>query len=147
MFGRLVLRVRDCSTRCALGACVIEKHFTVNQDGGAPDDKNSLNPEQFAHMVQEIRALEAALSGGGIKQPVSHGTHQPGEDEVADRWAHRSLYAARDVAAGETLTTDMVITLRPWGGIEPKDFGIVVGKKLSHPIKAREVLTFDHFFS
>ncbi len=130
-----------------LGACVIEKHFTIDQKGGAPDDANSLNPEQFQTMVMEIRALEAAMKGSGIKQPVSRGEHAPGEDEIPDRWAHRSIYSARDIAAGETLTLEMIITLRPQGGIEPKDFHIVEGKKLTKFVAARQPLTFDLFFS
>ena len=129
----------------ALGACVIERHFTDDQSGGSADDENSLNPAQFANMVKEVRVLENALLAAGIKQPVSKPGHKLTEDEIADRWARRSVYAARDIAVGEVVAEADIITLRPWGGMEPKDFKLVEGKKLTRAIKAREALTLEHF--
>jgi sialic acid synthase SpsE len=96
-------------------------------------------------MVEEIRFTEQALSGSGIKQPVSKKTHELGEDEISDRWARRSLYAAQDIKEGVVLTEEMIITLRPWGGIAPKDAGLVIGKKVLRTIKARVPITWDDF--
>lgn len=132
-------------TAVALGACVIEKHFTTEQKGGSNDDLNSLEIEDFKRTVEEIRNTEQALSRAGIKQPVSHEDHALGKDEIADRWARRSLYAVRDIPAGTLLTEDMIITLRPWGGIVPKDVGLVIGKKVRRTIKARAPITWDDF--
>lgn len=129
----------------ALGACVIEKHFTTERGGGSNDDPNSLEIEEFKRTVEEIRNAEQALSIAGIKQPVSVGDHALGEDEISDRWARRSLYAAYDIPIGAVLTEDMVITLRPWGGIAPKDAGLVIGKKVIRAIKARAPITWDDF--
>ncbi len=129
----------------ALGACVLEKHITDSQKGGSRDDENSMTIPEFQTWVADIRKLEQALSGTGIKQPVSHTTHVLGEDEVSDRWARRSLYAARDIEAGETLKEDMIITLRPWGGIEPKDAALVIGKKVARSIAARSPITWKDF--
>ncbi len=119
----------------ALGACVIERHITDSQEGGSNDDKNSMTAGQFKRMVEEIRALEASLSGSGIKEPVS--APDRAVDEMKERGTRRSLYAARDIRAGETLAEDMMITLRPVRGVEPKDLGRVVGKKVLHAIPAR----------
>lgn len=119
----------------ALGACVIERHITDSQEGGSNDDKNSMMAAQFKRMVEEIRALEAALSGSGVKEPVS--APDRAVDEMKERGTRRSLYAARDIRAGEALTEDMMITLRPVRGVEPKDLGQIVGKKVLHTIPAR----------
>lgn len=124
----------------ALGACIIERHITDSQEGGSNDDKNSMTVAQFKHMVEEVRALEAALSGSGEKAPVS--AHERAVDEMSERGTRRSLYAARDIAAGEGLTEDMVITLRPLRGIEPKDAGRIMGRKALHAIPARFPITW-----
>jgi sialic acid synthase SpsE len=130
----------------ALGACVIEKHLTTDQNGGSNDDLNSLEIEEFRRTVIEIRNTEQALSKKGIKQPVCNKNHSFGKDEIADRWARRSLYAARDIPAGTVVTVDMIITLRPWGGISPKDAGLIIGKKVLRTISARSAITWDYFF-
>jgi N,N'-diacetyllegionaminate synthase len=128
-----------------LGACIIEKHVTDTRTGGSNDDPNSLEPAEFKRMIEEIRNAEAALSGSGIKQPVVRAGHEG--DEIFDRYARRSVYAARALKAGEVLTEDMVVTLRPWGGIAPKDLGLFLGKKLTHDVAARAPLTPDAFFA
>lgn len=128
-----------------LGACVIEKHFTTDIKGGSNDDYNSIEVKEFKHLVQEIRNTEQALLKEGIKQPVSRNTHALGQDEIADRWAQRSLYAARDITAGTQLKEDMIITLRPWGGISPKDFIHIEGKLILHSIKEGQPITWDAF--
>lgn len=129
----------------ALGACVLEKHVTSSRAGESNDDANSVEPTEFVRMVAEIRNAEAALSGSGIKQPVSYEGHE--NDEIADRFARRSVYARRDIKAGETLSTDMVLTLRPWGGIAPRDLELFLGRKVEKDIPARAPVTPDAFFS
>ena len=132
-------------TAVALGACAVEKHFTLSREGGSNDDPNSLSPEELKRYVAEIRYAEGTLRDSGIKQPVVTENHV--HDEINDRWARRSLYAARDLKAGEILTMDMVITLRPWGGIEPKNASLVIGQKLARDVKARAPLAFSDFFA
>lgn len=127
----------------ALGACVIEKHFTDTREGGSHDDPNSLEAEEFRHTVEEIRNTEEAISPSGIKQPVVYPEHAG--DEVHDRWMRRSICAAHDISAGEILTEDMIITLRPSGGIEPKDLRLIIGKKILRDIKARSPISWDDF--
>lgn len=126
-----------------LGACVIEKHFTDEQSGGSNDDPNSLAPEEFRRTVEEIRKAEESLSFSGIKQPVSYPDHQG--DEIFDRWARRSLYAISDIPAGTILTEKMITTLRPWGGLAPKDAQLILGKKTRRSIKKRAPITLDDF--
>lgn len=128
-----------------LGACIIEKHITDDQEGGSNDDVNSVNVEQFKKFVQEIRNAELALKGSGIKQPIVIADHE--KDEIAERWTRRTLYAARDLRAGETIDENKVITLRPWGGIAPKDFPLYRGKKLKKSVKQNEPLKDEHFTS
>lgn len=125
----------------ALGACIIERHITDSQTGGSNDDKNSMTVAQFKHMVEEVRALEAAISGSGEKVPVS--APERAADEIKERGTRRSLYAARDLKAGEIITEGMFITLRPMRGIEPKDAGRIIGKKVSHAILARSPITWE----
>ena len=129
-----------------LGACVLERHLTDNREGGSNDDSGSLTVSEFRHMVLEMRNAEKSLSGSGVKQPVSHVGHKFGEDEVNDTYTRRAVYAARDINAGEKLTENMVITLRPcFGGIAPKDFEIVRGRTVRRAIKSRSPITFDDF--
>lgn len=122
-----------------LGACVIEKHVTDTRTGGSNDDPNSLEPAEFRRLVEEIRNTEAAMSGSGIKQPVSHKGHQG--DEVFDRFARRSCYAKRNLKKGEKLTEEMIVTLRPYGGIAPKDLKHYLGRTLAQDVVARQPIT------
>ncbi len=95
-----------------------------------------LSPEERESFAA---ALEAALSGSGLKEPVS--APGRGVDEMKERGTRRSLYAARDLKVGEDITEDMFITLRPVRGVEPKDLLSLLGKKLKRPLSAREPLT------
>ncbi|MFA5175251.1 MAG: N-acetylneuraminate synthase family protein [Patescibacteria group bacterium] len=132
-------------TAVALGACIIEKHLTDNRDGGSNDDRNSLTFGEFKRMIEEIRHTEQSLLKRGIKQPVVYPKHSG--DEIADRWARRSLYAAKDIPAGAIITEKAITTLRPFGGIDPKDFQIIKGRKTQRAINARSPITFDDFFT
>lgn len=125
----------------ALGAVAIEKHFTDARSGGSHDDPNSMEPKDFKRMIEEIRMAEAALSGSGIKQPVSYADHS--KDEIFDRWVRRSLYASRDIPKGTKLTEDMMISLRPSGGIDTRHVDLILGKKIKRSIKARSPIAWE----
>lgn len=122
-----------------MGASVIERHITDSQEGSSNDDKNSMTIEQFKNMVKEIRGLELALSGSGIKAPVSDPKRSV--DEIKERGTRRSLYATRDILKGEIIDESMLITLRPLRGIEPKNINRVIGKKATCTIPARSPIT------
>ena len=104
----------------AMGAVVIEKHFTINRKLPGPDHQASLKPEELSQMIRDIRDVELSL-GNGIKKPT--------ESEIEVRKVvRRSVVLARDVKAGHTLCADDLILLRPEGGIAPKNMNDIIGK-------------------
>ena len=125
----------------ALGACIIERHFTDTQKGESHDDPNSMEFSHFEKMVKEIRNTENALSKKGIKQPIIYPKFDG--DEIYDQWARRSIHATKDIAKGTILSEDLLTTLRPYGGIEPKFYKNLIGKKISRDIKARTPIKWE----
>ena len=104
----------------ALGAAVIEKHFTLDCLLPGPDHQASIEPREFKRLVEGIRRVEAAL-GDGRKVPASS------EQEIADV-ARRSLVAATDIPCGETVLSRDVAILRPGTGLPPRMLPFIVGK-------------------
>ena len=107
----------------ALGARVIERHFTDDNDREGPDHKFAMNPQNWAEMVQQVRTLERAL---GSSDKFVTGSEK--ETYILQR---RCLRAARQIKAGETITVEMVEPLRPaaTGAIMPWELDNLVGKK------------------
>ena len=103
----------------ALGACVIEKHLTLDRTMVGPDHKASLEPAAFAEMVAAIRDVEAAL-GDGVKRP----TRVELENRAIVR---KSIVAARAIAAGEAFSAGNITTKRPGTGISPMRWDEVLG--------------------
>lgn len=104
----------------ALGACVIEKHFTMSRALPGPDHKASLEPEELARMVREIRHVELAL--GTAEKTVSSSER----DNIAV--ARRSIVAARDIRKGETFTYENLAVKRPGNGVSPWRIDEVIGQ-------------------
>lgn len=103
----------------ALGASVIEKHFTLDRNMEGPDHKASLEPDELAAMVASIRKTEAAL-GDGEKKPA--------ESEIGNMAvARKSIIAARDIKKGELLSEENLTTKRPGSGISPMRWYHVIG--------------------
>jgi N-acetylneuraminate synthase/N,N'-diacetyllegionaminate synthase len=119
----------------ALGACVIEKHFTLDRHMEGPDHKASLEPDELAVMARAIRNVEKAM-GDGRKRP------SPGELDVIPM-TRRSLVAARDIAEGEMITEEKLTIKRPGTGIPPKMWCLVVGRRARVNIPADTILTWD----
>lgn len=119
----------------ALGAKVIEKHFTLSKKDKGPDHPHSMEPEEFALMVKRIREMEIAL-GSSRKDVVA-------EEEETVIVQRRSLYAAADINAGAVIEDEQISVLRPALGILPKDKITVSGKKARRNIKAGEPLKWD----
>jgi len=114
----------------ALGAEVIEKHFTLDRTMPGPDHRASLEPAELAQMVREIRQVEAAL-GSGIKAPSRR--------EIANaEVARKSIVAACDIAAGEILSEDNLAVKRPGTGVSPLRWDDVVGSVASRAYAADE---------
>lgn len=107
----------------ALGACVIEKHFTLDRTLPGPDHAASLEPSELKAMVSGIRNIEKAISGSGIKEPSK-------SEQKNIAIARKSLHAVRDLKVGAIIGQNDLIALRPGDGISPMDIDSVVGKKL-----------------
>jgi N-acetylneuraminate synthase/N,N'-diacetyllegionaminate synthase len=121
----------------ALGACIIEKHVTLDRSLPGPDQRASADPAEFASLVAGIRAVEAAL-GDGEKRPAAS------EDGTA-RVARRSLVAARAIPAGAMLTADMVVSKRPGTGMAPGRLGELTGRRAVGEIAEGMLLAREMF--
>lgn len=117
----------------ALGATVIEKHLTLDRNLPGPDDKASLEPDEFAAMVRAIRNIEQAM-GDGIKRPSpSEAKNKP--------IARKSLVAAKPICAGEPFTAENVTAKRPGTGISPMRWDEVIGRVAGRDFVADELIT------
>lgn len=104
----------------ALGACIIEKHFTLNRLEASADSAFSLEPAELKSLVQAVRRTEQALG------KVHYGASERETESLGFR---RSLFVVKDIAAGEKLTADNVRSIRPGGGLPPKEFKQVLGHR------------------
>ena len=121
----------------ALGARIIEKHFTLDKNLPGPDHKASLEPGEIKEMVKAIRNIEMAL-GDGIKKP------NKSEIEIM-KVARRSLIATRDIRVGEIIKESDIIIKRPGTGIPPKFKEIVIGMKIINDIRQDEPFEWENF--
>lgn len=118
----------------AHGATVIEKHFTLLRSEGGVDSAFSLEPEEMASLVVETERAWQSLGR------VMYGTVGAERKSLMFR---RSIYIARDVAAGEILTTDNLRIVRPGDGLAPKHYDILLGHRASRDLKAGTPATWD----
>ena len=120
----------------ALGACIVEKHFTVDKKlSGSPDHHLSLDPADLKAMVQGIRTVEKALG-----RPVKG--VEPLEEE-AYRFARRSVTSARAIPRGATIARDMLTYKRPGTGISPRHLDLVVGRTARVDIPEDTTMTWE----
>lgn len=110
----------------ALGACIIEKHFTVSRQLKSPDSSFSMEPAEFQAMVAAVRNVQQAIG------KPEFGTTPA---EVKSRVFRRSLFVVKDLRAGESLTEENVRSIRPADGLEPKFFKEILGRKAKTNIK------------
>lgn len=116
----------------ALGATIIEKHFTLSRDLPGPDHQASLEPAELKAMVAAIRNIEQAL-GDGVKRPTA--------GELKNRpIARKSIVASRAIAAGEILSSDNLAAKRPGAGISPMRWDEVVGRPASRAYAEDELI-------
>jgi N-acetylneuraminate synthase len=104
----------------ALGACIVEKHFTLSRDIPSPDSAFSLEPQEFKEMVDAIRTAEKAL--GEVRYKV-------GEREAKSRVFRRSLFVVKDMKAGDVFTEENIRPIRPGHGLPPKFLKEVLGHR------------------
>jgi N-acetylneuraminate synthase/N,N'-diacetyllegionaminate synthase len=121
----------------ALGACVIEKHFTLDKNFAGPDHRASLEPHEFKAMVDGIRTVEASL-GNGQKVPAAS---EAGNATVA----RRSIVAARDIKTGTLITSAEIAFKRPGTGLPPRMVDQVVGKTARVDVTAGSLLELEMF--
>ena len=113
----------------ALGATVIEKHFTLDRNLPGPDHKASLEPDELKAMVSSIRNIELAISRSGKKEPSkSESKNKP--------IARKSIHLKQALGAGYRLKEEDLIPLRPGDGISPMKWNEVIGKKLTQDCEA-----------
>jgi sialic acid synthase SpsE len=121
----------------ALGASVIEKHYTLDRSSPGPDHPFAIEPDELAAMVAHVREVEAAL-GDGVK-------HGPSKEEAAEMYAkaRRSIVAACDIPAGTRITREMLTVKRPGFGIKPKFIEAVVGRIATRDIEDDDIITWE----
>ena len=116
----------------AMGACVIEKHFTLDRTMEGPDHQASLEPDELKAMVRAIRHIEHAM-GDGVKRPSKS---EPKNIPVA----RKSILALRPIKMGETFSDNNLIVKRPGNGISPMRWDEVLGKKALRDFTADELI-------
>lgn len=121
----------------AMGACVLEKHFTLDRELPGPDHRASIEPEQFAALIQGVRSIEAAL-GDGRKQPAAS------EANTASV-ARKSLVAATALKAGTVITEEMVAIRRPGTGLLPDLYPMLIGRQLNVDVKSGTLFDLSMF--
>ena len=117
----------------ALGATVIEKHFTLDKTLPGPDHKASLEPEELKAMVMAIRNIEKAIGGSELKE-VSK------SEEKNKPIARRSIVAAKNITQGEFFTSENLIVKRPGIGVSPMLWNEVIGKKAKRDFQEDELI-------
>ncbi len=118
----------------ALGACVIEKHFTLSRETKTPDSFFSIEPQELEELVENIRIVEKALG------EVHYGLT---EEESKSRVFRRSLFVVRDVRKGEILSQENMRSIRPANGLSPKYMAVISGRTARKDIKRGTPLNWD----
>ncbi len=117
-----------------LGACVVEKHFCVSREQKTPDSAFSMEPEEFARMVEDIRNVEKLLS-----EP----SYELSKKEQESMVFRRSLFAVQDIQKGEAFTPDNIRVIRPGFGVKPKYYSDFIGKTAAETVCRGTPLCLD----
>lgn len=123
-------------TSVALGATIIEKHFTLDRNGGGPDDSFSLEPKDLVALCRDSKTAWQALG------TVNYGRKSSEQSNVKFR---RSLYFVKDLKAGDIITEDAIRSVRPGFGLAPKFYDEVVGKRVLVDIRKNTAVDNIHF--
>jgi len=119
----------------AMGANVLEKHFTLDKNMPGPDHKASLNPEELKEMVKAVRDAEKAL-GNGIKKPFR-------SEEIIGELVRKSIVAKIDIEAGSIIGENMLEIKRPGTGISSGELDRVIGRKAKNKIKKGRLISWE----
>jgi len=121
----------------AMGAEVIEKHFTLDRNMKGPDHRASLEPHELKEMVKSIRNIQKAISGNGIKEAS--------DSEKKNIFiVRKSIHLSKDLKSGSIITEKNIITLRPGDGICPMNWKNVIGLKVNRDLNKFAKLTWEH---
>ena len=123
------------TTAVAMGACIVEKHFTMDKAIGGADASFSLDASEFADLVQSIRTVEKC---------IGHVSYELTEKKKNSRKFSRSLFVTENVVAGEIITKENVRSIRPADGISPKYLNEIVGKKFSKDVSRGTPMSWDY---
>lgn len=121
-------------TSVAMGASIIEKHFTLDRSGGGPDDSFSIEPLELATLCQGARTAWQALG------KVDYGRQSSEQGNVKFR---RSLYFIKKLKSGDLITPDVIRSVRPGFGLSPKHLDAVLGKRINRDVSAATPITWD----
>lgn len=120
----------------ALGASIIEKHFTLDRRGGGPDDSFSLEPKELHKLCNDCASAWAALGS------VNYARKESEKNNIQFR---RSLYFVKPMKSGETITEDCIRSVRPGFGLPPKEYDNILGRKATMDIEINTPVHFKHF--
>jgi len=118
----------------AMGARVIEKHFTLSRDSGSPDDAFSLTPLEFKEMVESVREAESIVGNityGGVKSEEQTKKHR------------RSLYIVKDIKKGDKFNEENLKSIRPGNGLHTKDYWDILGKECNQDVEFGTPMKFE----
>ena len=119
----------------ALGASIIEKHFTLDRSGGGPDDSFSLEPNDLEHLCQSSNIAWSSLG------TVDYGRKS---SEQGNMMFRRSIYVVKDIAAGEILTVENIRSIRPGFGLAPKNYKELLGKVAKIDIRCGSAMKWNY---
>lgn len=119
----------------ALGACLIEKHFTLNRQDRGPDCEFSIEPAELKRLCQDTRDAWFALGNAGFERQQA---------EEASKCFRRSLYFVRDLKAGQVISNSDIRRIRPGYGLAPKHFDEVVGRSLKADVQRGTAVQWEH---
>jgi pseudaminic acid synthase len=121
-------------TSVAMGASIIEKHFTLDRTGGGPDDSFSLEPAELAALCQGAKTAWSALG----RVDYGHKT-----SEIGNQKFRRSLYFVKNLNKGDLITEDSVRSIRPGFGLSPKHYEFIIGRKIVQGINVGTAVSWD----
>lgn len=121
-------------TATALGATLIEKHFTLARADGGPDCAFSMEPAELTELVASVNTAHAALGVADYQLTAS---------EQGNRAFRRSLYLVKEMVAGEVLTAEHIKSVRPALGLPPADYDRLIGKRVNRDLCANQPLNWD----
>lgn len=124
-----------CICAAAMGARVLEKHFTWDKNADGPDHMLSADPEEMSHIVKSVRQFEI-MRGDGVKRPAA-------SEAITRRNNRKSVVMQRPVRAGEIIQAADVAIKRPGYGVEPKRLDEVVGRRARRDLAAEDVLAWE----